>query len=111
MGWLVGLPLGLFRLLGSILLVALRFAVPILILVAVILVVRHVRRRSAGTGRRTRTGRSRNFTALCIRWIMRRSRTPMDQKKDEATEWNSPTWRHRPAGPADPQAGLVPPGC
>ena len=34
MGWLVGLPLGLFRLLGSILLVALRFAVPILILVA-----------------------------------------------------------------------------
>ena len=42
MGWLVGLPLGLFRLLGSILLVALRFAVPILILVAVILVVRHV---------------------------------------------------------------------
>ena len=31
MGWLVGLPLGLFRLLGSILLVALRFAVPILI--------------------------------------------------------------------------------
>jgi len=37
----------LFRLLGSILLVALRFAVPILILVAVILVVRHVRRRSA----------------------------------------------------------------
>ena len=44
MGWLVGLPLGLFRLLGSILLVALRFAVPILILVAVILVVRHVRR-------------------------------------------------------------------
>ena len=40
MGWLVGLPLGLFRLLGSILLVALRFAVPILILVAVILVLR-----------------------------------------------------------------------
>ena len=47
MGWLVGLPLGLFRLLGSILLVALRFAGPILILVAVILVVRHLRRRSA----------------------------------------------------------------
>ena len=46
MGWLVGLPLGLFRLLGSILLVALRFAVPILILVAVILVVRHVRTRA-----------------------------------------------------------------
>ena len=50
MGWLVGLPLGLFRLLGSILLVALRFAVPILILVAVILVVRHVRRRSCVYG-------------------------------------------------------------
>ena len=48
MGWLVGLPLGLFRLLGSILLVALRFAVPILILVAVILVVRHGGRGQAG---------------------------------------------------------------
>ena len=47
MGWLVGLPLGLFRLLGTILLVLLRFAVPILIIVAVILVVRHLRRRSA----------------------------------------------------------------
>ena len=66
MGWLVGLPLGLFRLLGSILLVALRFAVPMILgdllqqcyniadtlvvgrfIVAVILVVRHVRRRSA----------------------------------------------------------------
>ena len=31
MGWLVGLPLGLFRLLGSILLVALRFAVPMIL--------------------------------------------------------------------------------
>ena len=47
MSLLVGLPLTLFRLLGSFLLLALRFAVPILILVAVILVVRHVRRRSA----------------------------------------------------------------
>ena len=47
MGWLVGLPLGLFRLLGSILLVALRFAVPILLVVAVILVVRHLKKTSA----------------------------------------------------------------
>ena len=96
MGWLVGLPLGLFRLLGSILLVALRFAVPILILVAVILVVRHVRRRSA---RRTRTGRSRNFTVLCIRWIMRRSRTPRTRRRTRATEWNSSTWRASPCWP------------
>ena len=47
MSWLVGLPLGLFRLLGGILLVALRFAVPILILAAVVLLVRHLRRRSS----------------------------------------------------------------
>ena len=47
MSLLVGLPLTLFRLLGSFLLLALRFAVPILLIVAVILVVRHVRRRSA----------------------------------------------------------------
>lgn len=47
MGWLVGLPLGLFRLLGSILLVALRFAVPILLIVAVILVARRLKKTSA----------------------------------------------------------------
>ena len=47
MGWLVGLPLGLFRLLGSILLVALRFAVPILLIAAVILVARRMKKTSA----------------------------------------------------------------
>ena len=47
MGLLVGLPLTLFRLLGSILLVALRLAVPIAIVVVVILVVRHLRKTSA----------------------------------------------------------------
>ena len=47
MGWLVGLPLGLFRLLGSILLVALRFAVPILLIAAVILVARRLKKTSA----------------------------------------------------------------
>ena len=47
MGWLVGLPLGLFRLLGGILLVALRFAVPILLIVAVILVARRLKKTSA----------------------------------------------------------------
>ena len=98
MGWLVGLPLGLFRLLGSILLVALRFAVPILILVAVILVVRHVRRRSARY-RAEDEDRSRNFTALCIRWIMRRSRTPRTRRRTRATEWNSSTWRASPCWP------------
>ena len=47
MGWLVGLPLVLLRLRGCILLVARRLAGPILILGAVILVVRQVRRRAA----------------------------------------------------------------
>ena len=47
MGLLVGLPLTLFRLLGSFLLLALRFAVPIVLIVAVILVVRHLKRASA----------------------------------------------------------------
>ena len=47
MGLLVGLPLTLFRLLGSFLLLALRFAVPIVLIVAVILVLRHLRRKSA----------------------------------------------------------------
>lgn len=47
MSWLVGLPLGLFRLLGGILLVALRFAVPILLIAAVILVARRLKKTSA----------------------------------------------------------------
>ena len=47
MGLLVGLPLTLFRLLGGILLVALRFAVPILLIAAVILVARRLKKTSA----------------------------------------------------------------
>ena len=47
MGLLVGLPLTLFLLLGGILLVALRFAVPILLIVAVILVARRLKKTSA----------------------------------------------------------------
>ena len=47
MGLLVGLPLTLFRLLGSFLLLVVRFAVPILIIVAVILVVRYLRKGAA----------------------------------------------------------------
>ena len=47
MGLRVGLPLTLFRLLGGILLVALRFAVPILLIAAVILVARRLKKTSA----------------------------------------------------------------
>ena len=47
MGLLVALPLTLFRLLGGILLVALRFAVPILLIAAVILVARRLKKTSA----------------------------------------------------------------
>ncbi len=47
MGLLVGLPLTLFRLLGGILLVALRFAVLILLIAAVILVARRLKKTSA----------------------------------------------------------------
>ncbi len=43
MGWMVGLPLGLFRLLGGFLLLVLRFAVPVLILVAAVIVIRRLR--------------------------------------------------------------------
>ena len=50
MGWLVGLPLGLFCLLGGILLVVLRFAVPILVIICLILLLRRLRR---GASRRS----------------------------------------------------------
>ena len=46
MSLLVGLPLTLFRLLGSFLLLALRFAVPILIAAAVIVILRRLRKRA-----------------------------------------------------------------
>ena len=48
MGWLVGLPLGIFRLLLSFLALALRLAVPIAVIV--VLVVLYRRRTGAHTG-------------------------------------------------------------
>ena len=43
MGWLVGLPLGIFRLLFALVLLALRLAVPIAVLVVIIILVRRSR--------------------------------------------------------------------
>ena len=45
MGWLVGLPLGIFRLLFSLLMLALRLAVPVAIIVVIVVLYR----RSKGT--------------------------------------------------------------
>lgn len=83
MGWLVGLPLGLFRLLGGILLVALRFAVPILILVAVILVVRHLRRRSAQYRAEDEDRREPKFHGPVYTVDYEEVPDSEDQKKDE----------------------------
>ena len=83
MGWLVGLPLGLFRLLGGILLVALRFAVPILILVAVILVVRHVRRRAARDRAEDEDRREPKFHGPVYTVDYEEVPDSEDQKKDE----------------------------
>lgn len=100
MGWLVGLPLGLFRLLGSILLVALRFAVPILILVAVILVVRHVRRRSARYRAEDEDRQEPKFHGPV--YTVDYEEVPDSEDPEEgrgATEWNSSTWRASPCWP------------
>lgn len=110
MGWLVGLPLGLFRLLGSILLVALRFAVPILILVAVILVVRHVRRRSARYRAEDEDRQEPKFHGPV--YTVDYEEVPDSEDPEEGRGQLNGTHQpggHRPAGPADPQAGLVPP--
>ena len=40
MGWLLGLPLGIFRLLFSLLMLALRLAVPIVIIVVIVMLYR-----------------------------------------------------------------------
>ena len=49
MGWLVGLPLGIFRLLFALVMLVLRLAVPIAIIV--VLVVLYRRKRGVHTGR------------------------------------------------------------
>ncbi|WP_295581406.1 hypothetical protein [uncultured Oscillibacter sp.] len=48
MGWLVGLPLGIFRLLAGCFMLALRLAVPILVIAVVIFLLRRARRRDGG---------------------------------------------------------------
>ena len=83
MGWLVGLPLGLFRLLGSILLVALRSAVPTLTLVGVTLGVRHRRRRPAGYRAEDEDRREPKFHGPVYTVDYEEVPDSEDQKKDE----------------------------
>ena len=52
MSWLVGLPLGIFRILGGILLFLLRFGLPILLILLAIWLYR--RRRGGSSGKKTR---------------------------------------------------------
>lgn len=49
MGWLIGLPLGIFRMLLGILMVLVRLAVPILVIAVVIFLWRRSRRGGGGT--------------------------------------------------------------
>ncbi|MDD5931924.1 MAG: hypothetical protein PUC45_05600 [Oscillospiraceae bacterium] len=51
MGWLIGLPLGLFRILGGFVLLLLRFAVPVVLLLLVVMV---LRRRRGGSPRQAK---------------------------------------------------------
>ena len=48
MGWLVGLPLGIFRILFSILMLAVRFAVPLAVVILVVVLVRKYRAAQKG---------------------------------------------------------------
>ena len=41
----------------------------------------------------------RDHLPMCMRWIMRRSRTPRTRRRTRATEWNSSTWRASPCWP------------
>lgn len=50
MGWLIGLPLGIFRLLAGFLMLALRLAVPILVIALVIYLLRRAKRAERGGG-------------------------------------------------------------
>lgn len=48
MGWLIGLPLGIFRMLAGFLMLALRLAVPIALVVLVIFLLRRAKKRAQG---------------------------------------------------------------
>lgn len=61
MGWLVGLPLGLFRLLGGGVLLAVRIFWPVLLGLAAAALVRRMRRRRKRTARKERPPREPHF--------------------------------------------------
>ena len=83
MGWLVGLPLGLFRLLGGILLVARGSAVPFLIPGAGIRVGRHEGRRSARYRAEDEDRREPKFHGPVYTVDYEEVPDSEDQKKDE----------------------------
>lgn len=66
MGWLIGLPLGIFRMLLGILMVLVRLAVPILVIAVVI----YLWRRSKRGG--TSSSRSRTLTGRCTPWTTKK---------------------------------------
>ncbi|MDD3346373.1 hypothetical protein [Oscillibacter sp.] len=49
MGWLIGLPLGIFRMLAGFLMLALRLAVPVAVVLLVIFVLRRMKKGPGGT--------------------------------------------------------------
>ena len=55
MGWLLGLPLGIFRVLFSLLMLALRLAVPIVIIVVIVVLYRRSKGTSAEQPRQEQT--------------------------------------------------------
>ena len=55
MGWLVGLPLGIFRLLFSLLMLALRLAVPIALIVVLVVLYRRSKGASAEQPRQAKS--------------------------------------------------------
>ena len=78
MGWLLGLPLKLLSLLGGILMVVLRFALPVLIGVGAAMLLRRYRRgKTDEEAVSWKNRKSRPLTVRCTRWTIRRcSRYP-----------------------------------
>lgn len=67
MGWLIGLPLGIFRMLLGILMVLVRLAVPILVIAVVIFLWRRSRR-----GGDTSQSKEPDFDGPCTPWTTRK---------------------------------------
>ena len=104
MGFLVGLPLGIFRLLFTLLLLLVRLAVPIAVIVLAVVLLRRSRRtRPKAPGNRNSTARytpwiTRKWTRRDNHGLLEEKRRPLGYGPREAEEADQLVRNPRPRG-------------